>query len=218
MGISLVRLHELYERPHIRRLTRYSMVSVISTLVSQGTLFITFGLLQVWSAVPSNVFANAVATVPSYYLNRSWAWGKTGKSHVWRELVPFWALSFAGMALSMWTVWMASNWSLRHHYTHMAEALVVNGANFLAFGVLWIIKFLLINKMFQATPTEEEPSGQLAGVSGAVPSDVLGNGAFSGYSQDSGVPLRTRTKASSALSRARRRPPATEVASSEDHM
>ena len=118
MGISLVRLRELYERPHIRRLTRYSMVSVISTIVSQGTLFITFGLLRVWSAVPSNVFANAVATVPSYYLNRSWAWGKTGKSHLWREVVPFWGLSFAGMALSMWTVWIASKWSLQHHYTH----------------------------------------------------------------------------------------------------
>ncbi|MCL4433177.1 MAG: GtrA family protein [Actinobacteria bacterium] len=179
MGISLVRLRELYERPHIRRLTRYSMVSVISTIVSQGTLFITFGLLRVWSAVPSNVFANAVATVPSYYLNRSWAWGKTGKSHLWREVVPFWGLSFAGMALSMWTVWIASKWSLQHHYTHMAEALFVNGANFFAFGVLWIVKFLLINKMFHVAPVEGDPVGeQLAGVSGMagmVPEGALGD-------------------------------------------
>ncbi len=166
MGLSIVRLRELYERPHIRKLTRYSMVSVISTIVSQGSLFITFGVLRLWSAVPANVFANALATVPSYYLDRWWVWGKSGKSHLLKEVIPFWTMSFAGMALSMWTVWLASRWSVDHHYAHLLEAVFVNGANLFAFAVLWLVKFFLINKMFHVSPvvedSEEQPVADLA--------------------------------------------------------
>ena len=38
--------------------------------------------------------------MPAYYLNRAWVWGKRGKSHLTKEVVPFWAFAFSGLVLS----------------------------------------------------------------------------------------------------------------------
>src|SRR5271154_3838502 len=83
-----------------RKIFRYSMVSVISTAVSFSTLFIVFGVLRLWGEVPSAIFANGVATIPSYWLNRNWAWGKSGRSHLMKEVVPFWALAAIGIGFA----------------------------------------------------------------------------------------------------------------------
>ena len=80
-----------------RKVLRYSLVSMISIAVSQSVLMIAFGMLH-WTARLANVAACAVATVPSYYLNRSWPWGRRGRSHLWKEVVPFWAIAFLGLA------------------------------------------------------------------------------------------------------------------------
>ena len=90
------RIRQIVAHPSSLKLFKYAGVSVISTIVSQVTLFMTFGVWRVMSEVPANILANAVATVPSYYLNRKWVWGKSGRSHLWREVVPFWVLSFVG--------------------------------------------------------------------------------------------------------------------------
>lgn len=157
MRDAAMRLWRFYNTPQGKKLFRYSMVSVISTGVAQLTLFIVYGVLRLWSAVPCNIFANVVAAVPSYYLNRSWAWGKSGKSHVLREVVPFWVMSFAGMALSIITVGAAEHWGKAHGLHHLGLTIVVQGANLFAFAVLWVVKFLIFNRMFHTgDPTPED--------------------------------------------------------------
>jgi putative flippase GtrA len=92
--------------------------------------------------------------VPSYVLNRRWVWGKGGKSHLWREVVPFWVLSFIGLAFSSLAVWLASDFAHHHHLSHPATTLLVNGANLLSFAILWIVKFVIYNKLFHIDPVE----------------------------------------------------------------
>jgi putative flippase GtrA len=116
----------------------------------------TFGVWRVMSEVPANILANAVATVPSYYLNRKWVWGKGGRSHLWREVVPFWVLSFAGLAFSSLAVWLAGNFARNHHYGHATTVLLVNAANLFSFALLWIVKFVIYNKLFHLDPVEYE--------------------------------------------------------------
>jgi len=132
--------------PGGRKAIRYSLVSVVSVAVSQTALFIFFALLH-WSAEWSNVAAVAVGSVPSYYLNRRWAWGKTGRSHLWREIVPFWVLAFVGLAFSTGAVALAESFATDVADSRILQGLVINGASFGAFGVLWIVKFYLFNKV-----------------------------------------------------------------------
>jgi putative flippase GtrA len=125
---------------------RYSLVSLVSVAVFQSVLLIAFGLLH-WTAQPANMVACAVATVPSYYLNRSWAWGRRGRSHLWREVVPFWALAFLGLALSTWAADFGSTLASHVTASHAATTAIVMIAALLAFGVLWVGKFAIFSTM-----------------------------------------------------------------------
>jgi putative flippase GtrA len=149
------RVRQVVAHPSSVKLIKYAGVSVISTIVSQAVLLITFGKFHV-PAVPANVLANVVATVPSYVLNRRWVWGKGGKSHFWREVVPFWVLSFIGLAFSSLAVWLADEFAHHHHLTHPTTALLVNAANLLSFAILWVVKFVIYNKLFHIEPIEYE--------------------------------------------------------------
>jgi len=155
LPLRLVHLWEKRDTPEVRQLVRYTMVSVISTVVSFGVLGIVFGLLHVWGEVASTVFANAVATVPSYYLNRSWVWGKNGRSHVMKEIVPFWTMSALGIAVSIVGAALARHLGAEHHLNHMEQTVVVETANVLSFGIFWILKFALFNRLFRVHPVEE---------------------------------------------------------------
>jgi len=131
-----------------RKLIRYTAVSGISTVVSFFTLFIVFGVLKLWGEVASTVVANLVATVPSYYLNRTWAWGKTGRSHVRKEVIPFACMSLLGIAVSIVGASVARHIGKVHHFTHAEQTLIVLIANLASFGVFWIAKLLVFNKLF----------------------------------------------------------------------
>jgi putative flippase GtrA len=138
-----------YQTPTGKRMFRYTMVSVASTAVSLGVLAVVFGLLHLWSEVPSAIFANAVATVPSYYLNRRWAWGKSGRSHLVKEVLPFWAASFAGLVLSTLAAAWARHFTQAHNFHHFGATVVVLAANLTAYGLLWVGKFLVFNRLFR---------------------------------------------------------------------
>jgi putative flippase GtrA len=130
--------------PAGRKMVRYSLVSVVSVIVSQVVLFLAQSF---WSARTSNIVAVCVSAVPSYYLNRAWAWGKTGRSHLMKEIVPFWSLAFLGLVFSTWAADFAE--SNAHHITgsDLGVKLVVNAAALAAFGVLWIAKFFIFNRL-----------------------------------------------------------------------
>lgn len=129
-----------------RKALKYSLVSVISVAVSQTALFLLYGAAH-WTARSANIGAFFIGGIPSYYLNRRWTWGKTGRSHMLREVVPFWGLALVGLALSTWAVAAVESWAQQLADQRLLQALVLNGASFTAFGLLWIAKFFIFNKV-----------------------------------------------------------------------
>jgi putative flippase GtrA len=127
-----------------RRGARYSLVSLISVAVSQSVLAVAFGVLH-WTAQLANVVACAVAAVPSFHLNRSWTWGRRGRSHLLREVVPFWALAFLGLAFSTWAADFGSTMARHAAASHAVTTAMVMASSLLAFGLLWIGKFAIFN-------------------------------------------------------------------------
>lgn len=133
-----------------KRPIRYAMVSVVAVAVSQLVLLTTNGVLG-WSAVLSNVTAVTLGSIPSYVLNRAWVWGKTGKNHFWREVVPFWALALLGLGFSTLLVAIAHRWN--------DATWVVSAANLVAFGILWVVKYLLLDALlFRVAPDDVVPA------------------------------------------------------------
>ena len=135
-----------------KKLVKYTMVSLISVVIGQALLLFAFGVLR-WDAVPSNLFAVGVSAIPSYYLNRAWAWGKRGRSHFLKEVVPFWAMAFLGLALS--TVFVSVAEARSENLNRAVQTLIVSGASIGAFGVLWVAKFIVLNKVLFAHHEED---------------------------------------------------------------
>ena len=151
----IVHLWEKRQTPEAVHLFKYTMVSVISTFVSFGVLFLVFGVLKLWAEVASTVFANAVATVPSYYLNRKWVWGKGGRSHLTKEIIPFWSLSAVGIFVSIFGAAAAKHFGKVHHLSHFDQTVIVLLANLASFAIFWVLKFLIFNRIFRVHPLEE---------------------------------------------------------------
>jgi putative flippase GtrA len=142
----------VFRTPTGQKLVKYTMVSLISVVIGQALLLFAFNIFK-WDGVPSNVFAVGISAIPSYYLNRAWAWGKRGRSHFLKEVVPFWAMAFLGLALS--TVFVAVADSRSGHLNRVVQARVVSGASIGAFGVLWVAKFVILNKVLFAHHEED---------------------------------------------------------------
>jgi putative flippase GtrA len=135
--------------PLKRRAVRYSLASIVSVAVSQTVLLGAFGLLH-WPTRTANLVACAVGALPSYHLNRTWTWGRHGRSRLWHEIVPFWALAFLGLALSTWATGVANAVARQAAVSHLTATLVVMSAALAAFGVLWVGKFVFFNSLLFA--------------------------------------------------------------------
>lgn len=148
---------------HFAKMWRYMTVSVITTILTLGMLYFFWRVVNVpavdvhgWvisQAEVANVIATAISTIPSYYLNRTWAWGKTGKSHVWREVVPFWVIAFISLVLSTYVVGLASreavHLSSTLHLSHRHEVQTVLGelGNLATYAVMWLVKYFIFNRL-----------------------------------------------------------------------
>lgn len=156
MSAQLERLWAWLHTREGRKIFRYTMTSVITTGVSLFVLGIVFGVFKLWSEVPSTIFANVVAAFPSYWLNRRWAWGKSGRSHVFKEVLPFWVVSAASIAFSTIGASVARYLGGQWHVTHLEQTALVLFANVASFGIFWVLKMLVFNRTFRVPTLIEE--------------------------------------------------------------
>jgi len=125
---------------------RYSVGSVIAWGTSEVVLVLLLGPAG-WTAVSASVAACVAGGVPSYYLNRRWVWRRSGRGHLWREVMPFWVLAFAGLVLSTWWARLAEGWALEHVASRVLQiALIVTAATSAALA-LWVVKFVIFDRL-----------------------------------------------------------------------
>ncbi len=144
--MTLPTLREKLRSPTGQKLFRYSMASVVAVIVSNMFLLLFIGVINMGEVLASTL-ATTIAAVPSYEMNRKWAWGKTGKSHLMKEVVPFWALALLGWAFSTLAVWAMGRYAKAHNFSHEAKTLAILVVYFGAFGVLWVAKFVIFNRV-----------------------------------------------------------------------
>jgi putative flippase GtrA len=137
-ALSKVRTHGL----------KYSAVSIVNVAIGQGLLVFFSAILHIRPAI-ANVVAVCLSAVPAYFLTRKWVWGKSGKSHLYKEVLPFWGFALAGLVMSTLAVSLATNLTgiadIPPADRTTIEKLVPNIANMLAFGVLWVVKFFVLD-------------------------------------------------------------------------
>jgi putative flippase GtrA len=96
-----------------------------------------------------------VAGIPSYLLNRQWVWGKSGRSHLVKEILPFAVISVTGIGFSLFTASIAHHYAVSHHLHHLVRTGLVLFTNIASFGILWLAKFAILNRLFAQLPDLE---------------------------------------------------------------
>jgi putative flippase GtrA len=158
---------ELVRTPGFSKLWRYASVSVITTILSLSLLYVFYRVVDVGSAMVANVIATVITTIPSYYLNRTWAWGKSGKSHLWREVVPFWVIAALSLVVSTVAVGAAAHEAHHLSASHHVQTLLVELANLVTYGVMWIGKFVLFNRILFKKPAPIASPAEMSGLGAA---------------------------------------------------
>jgi putative flippase GtrA len=143
-------------RHRVAQWFRYGTVSLVATATSLTVL----GVLVSTTGVPAalaNVIATAVGTVPSFELNRRWVWRRTGRRSVRAEVLPFWLLSLAGLALSTLAVGAVAAWAGAAGLHRAARTVAIEVANFAAWGSLWLAQFVILDRFLFRSPVAPAP-------------------------------------------------------------
>jgi putative flippase GtrA len=157
------------QRALFRRLIRYGSVSAISTAISLTLLGVLVGLLS-FPAIWANVIATSIATVPSFELNRRWVWAQRGQRSLLRQATPYFLLSFTGLVLSTFAVHLASD--ATSATSRLLHTAAVEMANVAAYGALWIIQFVLCDRILFRTPADTPDSDYRHDSSGEITTHV----------------------------------------------
>lgn len=129
---------------------RYVGVSVVNVLFGGGLLV----LFQHWLRPTfSNIIAVGISAVPAYYMNRAWVWGKRGKSHWKKEVLPFWSFTAAGLIMSTVAIAFVDE--------HTKSKIVILLVQLVAFGILWVLRFFLLDKLFHVEVFEDDTPDEL---------------------------------------------------------
>jgi putative flippase GtrA len=172
------------------RMIRYTIGSAFCLAVSELTLLILLlGGLSGWTA---SLLASAAGIIPGYPLNRAWTFGRRGRSHTWREVLPYWLTAIGGSLFAALLVGLADPWA-KHASQSALTATVISLFVYLgAYGTLWLLKFAYLDRMlFRQVPAEEHPTAAagafvrsmdrdsvLAGVTSETPTVDAHVGAF----------------------------------------
>lgn len=124
------------------KLVRYgaaSVAGVATNLVVLNVCLVVFDL----AVVPSNIAAVAISAIPNYLINRAWTFNKQGAHSFTREVLPFWAMAFLGLVLSTLVVaGVEDRWG--------DAPLLISAASIGSFGVLWVAKFFVLERVLFA--------------------------------------------------------------------
>ena len=129
------------------RLIRYSGASVVGVVLTQSLLVLFVGILNIDAEV-SNLFAVMLTSIPVFYLNKRWVWGKAGPAQMRREVLPFWGFTLLGLVVSTVLVTVVDN------YTERTWPVLL--ANIGGFGLVWVAKFLFLDSVVFGLVEEEE--------------------------------------------------------------
>ena len=143
-----------------RKMLRYFLASVVNVIVAEGTLAVAFGLFH-WSAYSSAILAAVVGAGPAYWLARRWVWGRTGRSHLVKEVLPFWGLALLGLGLTTWTAGVAERVGADAGYSRLAQTLILMGSVLGVSVLYWALKYVLLNRiLFADRPADRAARGR----------------------------------------------------------
>lgn len=136
-----------YNGPVGQKAIRYTLGSGISFLISQVVFIASYGVFHLFDSRGSSIFATLAGAVPSYFMNRYWAWQKKSKSHLSKEVIPYFVMAAVSLVFSTWSTDFASTHRQIVGNSHLKQVIFVDAAYILSFAILWLAKYTFMDKV-----------------------------------------------------------------------
>jgi putative flippase GtrA len=134
------------DNAYVRKVVKYAIGSLLA-LATSTVVFAILLLLGSNNTTIDSVAAFVAGAIPNWVLNRRWAWERTGKIEIAREVIGYSVVSLVALvASSLGTGWM-QGW-VRHHVVSGTglRTLLITGAYVGVQGLLFVGKFVVYDR------------------------------------------------------------------------
>jgi putative flippase GtrA len=145
------------DRGLMARIGKYTTGSVVAAISAEVTFIVVYGA-GVRSTI-STFVAFLAGAIPNYFLNRRWAWQRSGRAHR-REVALYLAVILSSLVITMAFTWVGARIA-NHFFEHRtAQTVFVSAVYFFASGVTFVMKFVLFNRFvfIDHEPADAEPT------------------------------------------------------------
>jgi len=132
----------------VLRFLRYAVGSAAASLVSAVTLALVYQGMGLDPRV-SSIAAFCAGALVNFLIYRFWAWRATaesGSAAVRRDFLKYAVVAIGTALVALGTTTIADNWARSAGLSASLRTLVVEGSYFGAFGVMFIAKFLILDR------------------------------------------------------------------------
>lgn len=147
---------------------RYLGVSLVFVPVGQILIQI-LGVLLNRNYVAASLLNAAILTLPNFYANKRWVWRVTSKDNQRTQIAVFWVAAMLGVTLATGLTYIVQE--ATKNAAPLTTALSVTAAQLTGFGIVWVIRYLVLDKwLFKMTHHGEDPApGDIDDLHGEIP-------------------------------------------------
>jgi putative flippase GtrA len=131
----------------VPKLLRYFTGSVVATVCSEVVFVLLYGALGVgttWSSVVSWL----AGAVPNFWLNRNWAWQRTGRPSLRGEVLPYTAIIVLTLVLATVATHGADVWLQGRDVSDSVRVFLVAAVFLSVYVVVFVLRYVLLERLF----------------------------------------------------------------------
>ena len=138
-----------------RKQIRYAAVSVEFVPVGQILIQVLGAMVFDRDYTKASIVAAAILTVPNFFANKMWVWKDTSRDKLRTQVLVFWVAAMLGVAAATGLTYLVEQ---QFHNEGAVEALAVFCAQLVGFGIVWVGRYLILDRwLFKVTHHGEEP-------------------------------------------------------------
>jgi putative flippase GtrA len=136
------------------KLLRYLGGSVVATVCSEVTFVLLYGPVHV-GTTSASLFGWLAGALPNYWLNRRWAWQRTGRPRFRTELLPYITIVLMTLLLATGITHLLDSWLQHLGTTPSLRVAVVAIAYLGVYAVMFALRFVLLDRLFERVARHE---------------------------------------------------------------
>jgi putative flippase GtrA len=138
-----------------RKQIRYAAVSVVFVPVGQILIQLLGAFAFDRNYTLASIVSAAILTVPNFFANKVLVWKDTSSDNLRTQVIVFWVAAMLGVAAATGLTYLVEQ---QVHDEGIIEPLAVFCAQLLGFGIVWIGRYIILDRwLFKVTHHGEEP-------------------------------------------------------------